>query len=186
MSSWTSNTLSYLFNYIIAYAVGYFRTSQWYILKYCILLPIWVHFWAHILLLKVIYGLFGARILPRKYIRAQNWTQLAQSNIRYFKMYHWVITNLRSNFPHFLLHLWHLICFLNDNVLILNFSHHAHFETSLSSCASAAMECLVYYYIYSIIHLMPLMLRRKQLEPSAMLYRLVRVHSMFWNKVGTR
>ena len=75
-------------------------TTQWYILKSRILLLIWVHFGARmlllkviyrifgacILLLKVIYRFFGACILPRKYIRAQNWTQLAQSNIRYFKM----------------------------------------------------------------------------------------------------
>ena len=47
-------------------------------------------FEARILLLKVIYRLFGARILPQKYIWAQNWTQLAQSNIRTPKMYHWV------------------------------------------------------------------------------------------------
>ena len=49
---------------------------------------------ACILLSKVIYGLFGARILLRKYIRAQNWTQLAQSNIRRLKMYHWAGTYL--------------------------------------------------------------------------------------------
>ena len=39
--------------------------TQWYILKYRILLPIWVHFWDRILRLKVIYGLLRARILPR-------------------------------------------------------------------------------------------------------------------------
>ena len=41
-------------------------TTQWYILKYCILLPIWVHFWARILLLKVIYGLqyMGSKLDP--------------------------------------------------------------------------------------------------------------------------
>ena len=77
--------------------------TKWYIFKRRILILIWVHFWARILLLKVIYGLFearilllkviyglfGARILLQKYIRAQNWTQLVQSNIRTQKMYHW-------------------------------------------------------------------------------------------------
>ena len=29
-------------------------------------------------------------------IRAQNWTQLAQGNIRFFKMYHWVIIHLKK------------------------------------------------------------------------------------------
>ena len=64
--------------------------TQWYILKSRILLLIWVHVWACILLLKVIYRFFGAHILLWKYIRAQNWTQLAQSRILDFKMYHWV------------------------------------------------------------------------------------------------
>ena len=83
----------------------WFYFTHWYIFWLRILLcASWVHFWARILLLKVIYGLFGAsilllkviymlfgaRILLWKYIRAQNWTQLEQSNIRTQKMYHWV------------------------------------------------------------------------------------------------
>ena len=57
-------------------------------------------YYFRILLLKIIYGLFGAHILLRKYIRAQNWNQLAQSNIRSLKMYHWdgwESERLRSN-----------------------------------------------------------------------------------------
>ena len=95
---------NYLFIYFLPFATVYSAT-QWYIFKRRILLPIWVLFLARILLLKVIYGLFeacilllkviyglfGACILPWKYIRTQNWTQLAQSNIWYFKMYHWEV-----------------------------------------------------------------------------------------------
>ena len=99
----------------LQYAIQLVNT-QWYIFKRRILLPIWVHFWARILLLKVIYrlfearvlllkviyGLFGARILLRKYIRAKNWTQLAQSNIRHLKMYHWVCSERMVLYAKFL------------------------------------------------------------------------------------
>ena len=44
------------YNFWVVQILG---NAQWYILKYRILLPIWVHFLARILLLKVIYGLFG-------------------------------------------------------------------------------------------------------------------------------
>ena len=88
---------NFLMRYVIYYSLfskkDYLRMpmllkiviAQWYIFKRRILLPIWVHFWARILLLKVIYGLFevcvlllkviyglfGARILLWKYIRAK-------------------------------------------------------------------------------------------------------------------
>ena len=105
-------------------------TTQWYIFKRRILLPIWVHFLARmlllkviyrlfeasILILKVIYGLFGARILLWKYIRAQNWTQLAQSNIPTQKMYHWdfswvFLKCIGKNHTYYLLPFFSSICF---------------------------------------------------------------------------
>ena len=80
-------------------------TTQWYILKYRILLcTSWVQFWARIYFWgnirapKSPYNTFKSYIRASKSsyitfksnIRAQKWTQIG-SNIRYFKMYHWEV-----------------------------------------------------------------------------------------------
>ena len=79
--------------------------AQWYILKYRIwLCASWVQLWARIYFQsnirapKNLYITFKSNIQAPKIpyitfksnIRAQKWTQIG-SNIRYFKMYHWVI-----------------------------------------------------------------------------------------------
>ena len=60
------------------------------------------------------------------YIRAQNWTQLAQSNIRSLKMYHWVYVIL-ANFLYQILYTYDYVGTLSK----LSEESHVRFQSLL-------------------------------------------------------
>ena len=139
------------------------KYSQWYKIKYRILLcASWVHFWARIYF-KVIYELQRASILllkviymgskePLYYFKsnipAQKRTQIG-SNIRYFILYHWVTHNFKMTYwkKYIGIHFVILICFMYQKFakecFFFHFFHHLSFINHSSYKINILRICVI-------------------------------------------